>query len=192
MSDAQGYMSPSTHTASQTSLQIWHFLLMRVTTLVSRVCGWRGKIILGNRKEVWNLWLGLDWSWGNWSSEYILPWTQLFCVSLFMTLCTAAHQVSLFFTISWSLLHWVSDPIQPSHPLPPTSLLAFQSFPPSGSFPMSLLSESRGQSTGASASHQSFQWISGLISFRTDWLEGLSRVFSSTTVQKHQFFHSQY
>ena len=37
---------------------------------------------------------------------------------------------------------------------------------------------------------------SGLISFRIDWLDlhavqGLSRVFSSTTVQKHQFFSAQ-
>ena len=38
--------------------------------------------------------------------------------------------------------------------------------------------------------------IPGLISFRTDWLDlfavqGLSRVFSNTTVQKHQFFGTQ-
>ena len=44
--------------------------------------------------------------------------------------------------------------------------------------------------------HQSFQWYSGLISFRIDWfdlfaVQGLSRVFSSTTVQKHQFFGTQ-
>ena len=37
---------------------------------------------------------------------------------------------------------------------------------------------------------------SGLISFRMDWLDllvvqGLSRVFSNTTVQKHQFFDAQ-
>ena len=37
---------------------------------------------------------------------------------------------------------------------------------------------------------------SGLISFRMDWLDllavkGFSRVFSNTTVQKHQFFHTQ-
>ena len=41
--------------------------------------------------------------------------------------------------------------------------------------------------------HQSFQWILGLISFRIDWfdllvVQGMSRVFSSTTVQRHQFF----
>ena len=43
---------------------------------------------------------------------------------------------------------------------------------------------------------QSFQWIFRLISFKTDWSvsvqsKGLSRIFSSTTVQKHQFFSTQ-
>ena len=55
------------------------------------------------------------------------------------------------------------------HPTISSSLTTFfscpQSFPASGSFPMSLLFASGGQSIGASASHQSFQWI-----FRTDFL----------------------
>ena len=50
---------------------------------------------------------------------------QLLCsVWLFAIPWTAAHQASLFFTISWSLfthLHWTSDAIQPSHPLLPTT-----------------------------------------------------------------------
>ena len=73
-----------------------------------------------------------------------------------------------------------------------------QSFPASGSFPMSQLFTSGSQSIRASAS-ASFpsREYSGLISFRTDWFEllerskGLSRVFSSTTVRKHQFFSTQ-
>ena len=49
---------------------------------------------------------------------------------------------------------------------------------------------------GCQLQHQSFQWIFRLISFRFDWLDhlqskGLSRVFSNTTVQKHQFFSTQ-
>ena len=43
-------------------------------------------------------------------------------------------------------VHWVSDAIQPSHPL-----LCLQSFPASGSFPVSWLLVSGGQSIGASA-----------------------------------------
>ena len=73
-----------------------------------------------------------------------------------------------------------------------------QSFPASGSSPMSPLFASGSQSIRASAS-ASFpsREYSGLISFRIDWFDllerskGLSRVFSSTTVRKHQFFSTQ-
>ena len=50
-------------------------------------------------------------------------------------------------------VHWVSDAIQPPHPLLPASFSScLQSFPASGSFPMSRLFASGGQSIGASAS----------------------------------------
>ena len=72
-----------------------------------------------------------------------------------------------------------------------------QSFPASGSFPMSQFFASGGQSTGVSALasvlpkniQDSFPlgWT-GWISLQT---KGLSRVFSNTTVQKHQFFSAQ-
>ena len=75
---------------------------------------------------------------------------------------------------------------------PFSSLL--QSFPVSGSFPMSQFFTSGGQSTGASTSasvlpmniQDSFPlgWT-GWISLQS---KGLSRVFSTTTIQKHQFF----
>ena len=61
-------------------------------------------------------------------------------------------------------VHWVSDAIQPFHPVTPFSICS-HSFPASGSFPMSWLFTSGSQSIGALASHQSFQWI-----FRTDFL----------------------
>ena len=48
-------------------------------------------------------------------------------------------------------VHWVSDAIQPSHPVVPFSTCP-QSFPASGSFQMSQLFTSGGQSTGVSAS----------------------------------------
>ena len=93
-------------------------------------------------------------------------------------------------------VHWVSDVIQPSHPLLPPSPPP-QSFPASGSFPMSWLFESGGQSIGTSASASvrpmSIQCcfplgLTGLISLQSN---RLSRVFSSTTIQKHQFFGAQ-
>jgi len=76
-------------------------------------------------------------------------------------------------------------------------LLCPQSFPASGSFPVSQLFTSGGQSIGASASASGLPmdiqgWfplgLTGLISLQS---KGLSRVFSSTTVQKHQFFGAQ-
>ena len=72
-----------------------------------------------------------------------------------------------------------------------------QSFPASGSFPMSQLFASGAQSIGVSASTSVLpmntqDWFpsgwTGWISFQP---KGLSRVFSSTTVQKHQFFTVQ-
>ena len=72
-----------------------------------------------------------------------------------------------------------------------------QSCPASGSFPVSQLFASGGQNIGASVSASALPvniqgWSplgwTGLISLQS---KGLSRVFSSTTVQKHQFFGSQ-
>ena len=72
-----------------------------------------------------------------------------------------------------------------------------QSFPESGSFPMSQLLASGGQSIRASASASVLPmniqvWFplgfTGLISLQS---KGLSRVFSNTMVQKHQFFGAQ-
>ena len=48
-------------------------------------------------------------------------------------------------------VHWISDPTQ-SYALPPSSPFAFNPFPVSGSFPVSHLFASGGQSSGASAS----------------------------------------
>ena len=76
-------------------------------------------------------------------------------VRLSVTPWTAAHQVSLSFTISQSLLKLMSivvDAIQPSHSLSPPSLLLPSIFLASESFPMSRLFTSSGQSIGVSAS----------------------------------------
>ena len=93
-------------------------------------------------------------------------------------------------------VHRVGDAIQPSHPVVPFSF-CLQSFPASGSFPMSQLFASGGQSVGVSASASVLtmniqDWFSlgwtGWISLQS---KGLSRVFSNTTIQKHQFFGAQ-
>ena len=94
-------------------------------------------------------------------------------------------------------VHWVSDAIHPSHPLSPPFSSCLQSFPASGSFPMSQFSASGGQSTGTSASASVFpmniqDWLPlGLTGWISLQPKGLSRVFSNITVQKHQFFSTQ-
>ena len=93
--------------------------------------------------------------------------------------------------------HLVSDSIQASYPLSSPFSSRLQSFPASGSFPMSHFFASGGQSIGASASASVLPmniqgWfplgLIGLISLQS---KGLSRVFSNTSVQKHQFFGAQ-
>ena len=68
-----------------------------------------------------------------------------------------------------------------------------QSFPVLGTFTMSQLFASGDQNTGASALASVLPKYLGLIFFKIDWFDllaakGLSRIFSSTTIQRHQFF----
>ena len=103
------------------------------------------------------------------------------------------HQLAEF---TQTHVHRVSDAIQPSHPLSPASPPAPQSLLASGSFPVSQLFSWGGQSIRVSAlaavfpmntQDWSLEWT-GWISLQS---KGLSRVFSNTTVQKHQFFGAQ-
>ena len=99
-------------------------------------------------------------------------------------------------------IHSDSHPLsQWCHPAISSSVIPFsscpQSLPASGSFPMSQLFTWGGQSTGVSAlasfipkksqGSSPSEWT-GWISLQS---KGLSRVFSNTTVQKHQFFGTQ-
>ena len=87
------------------------------------------------------------------------------------------------------------------HPTISSSVVPFSSrlqlFPASGSFLMSQFFASGGQSTGVSASASVLPMnIQDLFSSGwTGWIflksKGLSRVFSNTTIQKHQFFSTQ-
>ena len=93
-------------------------------------------------------------------------------------------------------VHWVSDAIQPSHPGVVPFSSCPQSFPASESFPMSQLFAWGGQSTGASAlasflPKKSQGWSSEWTAWISLKSKGLSRVFSKTTGQKHQFFGAQ-
>ena len=121
------------------------------------------------------------------------------CVQLFVTSWTAACQASLSITNSQSLLKLMSiKSVMPSnhlilcHPL----LLLPSIFPSIRVFSKeSVLRIRRPKYWHFSFNISPSNKHSGLISFRIDWIslqsKGLSRVFSNTTVQKHQFFSAQ-
>ena len=123
-------------------------------------------------------------------------------VWLFVTPWITARQASLSITNFWSLLKLMPiESMMPSSHLILIIIIPFSSCPQSlpawGSFPMSQFFTHGGQSTGVSAlasvlpmSTQDWsplEWA-GWISLQS---KGLSRVFSNTTVQKHQFFGTQ-
>ena len=123
---------------------------------------------------------------------------QLFSyIWLFATPWTVAHQDSCPSPTPRACSHSRLSS-QWYHPTISSSVIPFssslQSFPASGSFPVSQFFASGGQSIGVSAS-ASVLPVNILDWFPLGWSswisllsKGLSRVFSSTTVQKHQFY----
>ena len=94
-------------------------------------------------------------------------------------------------------VHWVGDAIHPTISSSVISFSCLQSFPTSGSFQMSQVFASGGQNIWVSAPSSILlmniqDWFplgwTGWVSLQS---KGLSRVFSNTTVQKHQFFSTQ-
>ena len=123
----------------------------------------------------------------------------LFFAKPCLTICNPMNCSMLGFPIFHYLpefaethVHWVNDPAISSSAAPFSS--CSQSFPASGSLPMSHLFTPGGQSIGASTSASVLPmniqgWFPlGLTSLISLLPKGLSRVFSSTTVWKHQFF----
>ena len=135
------------------------------------------------------------------SGSFLISQFSRSVVSNFATQWTAACQSSLSITSSWSLLKLMSI----KSVMPPDHLIlccpcsfCLQSFLASGSFPINQFFTSGGQSIGTSASASVLpmniqDWSplgwTGWISLQS---KGLSRVFSNTTVQKHQFFRVQF
>ena len=125
---------------------------------------------------------------------------SLSCVGLFVTPWAVASQASRPSPIPG--VYPNSCPLSPwCHPTIPSSVIPFssclQSFPASESFPVSQFFASGGQSIGVSASASVLpmniqDWFplgwAGWIALQS---KGLLRVFSNTTVQKHQFFGAQ-
>ena len=128
------------------------------------------------------------------------PVQSLSRVRPFATPWTTAHQASLSITNSWSLLKLMSiESVMPSNHL----ILCHPLLLPPSVFPIIRVFSNKSTLRMRWPKYWSFSFgiipskeIPGLISFRMDWLDlmqskGLSRVFSNTTVQKHQFFSTQ-
>ena len=138
------------------------------------------------------------------SHLYLIAWWCCSVTKSCPTLCDSMDSSTPGFPVLHYFLefvqthvHWVSDAIQPSHPLPSPSPPALN------------ISQHQGLYQWVSSSHPRWPkyWnfsfsispsneYSGLISFRIDWfdlfaVQGLSRVFFSTTLQKLQFFYAQ-
>ena len=132
---------------------------------------------------------------------------SLTCVQLFATPRTAACQASLFITNSQSLFKFmfIKSVMPSNHFILCCPLLLPSMFPSIRvfynesflHFQWLISSHQVARVLEFQLQHQSFQWIfrtwfplglTGLISLQS---KGLSRVFSNTTVQKHQFFGTQ-
>ena len=150
----------------------------------------------------WTVQAALRLEWQRWPvvTETVVVVQLLSHVWLFAISWTAAHQASLSFTISRSLLKLMftelmmpSDCLILCHPL----LLLPSIFPSIRAFSNESALRIRWPKYWSfSFSISPSNEYSGLISFRIDCLFSLqsmrlSRVFSSTTVQKHQFFGTQ-
>ena len=123
---------------------------------------------------------------------------SLICVRLFAIPWATARQTSLSITNSWSLLKLMSvKSVMPSNRLILCRPLLPSIFPSIRVFSNESVLRIRWPKYWSfSFSISPSNEYSGLISFRMDWWislqsEGLSRVFSNTTVQKHQFFGTQ-
>ena len=116
------------------------------------------------------------------------------------TLCDPRDCIKPGFPVHHQLLeltqthvHWVSDAFQPSHPLLSPSPLAFNFYQHQGLFQWVSYTHQVVKVLEFQHHISSFNKYSGLISSR-DGLVGspcCPRVFSNTTVQKHQFFSTQ-
>ena len=135
-----------------------------------------------------------------------MEWDKIFVVVqsltyiwLFATPWTAACQASLSLLspgVAQTHVHWVGDAVQPSHPLSSPS-------PPAFNLPSIRIFSNESSLRIRWPKYCSFNFsispsneYSGLISIRKIGLislqsKGLSRVYSNTTVQKHQFFSTQ-
>ena len=184
-------LSPRTCSPQVSNLK-WSWLLLEVPATFAHACNWKSCQSSPKLKAT---------SSTGWINKW---WWCCFSVAVScLTLCdpmdcstpgsSVLHHLPEFAQTS---IHWVSDVIQSPHPLSPPNPRSScpQSFPASGSFPVSQLFTSGGQRSAASASvlpmdiHGWFPFeLTGLLSWQS---RGLSRVLTSSTVPGSGIFFS--
>ena len=173
--------------SSKVSFNISSFIHLLHTELLATPWAWQKKPFLFSC---------YSHAWNDLTPDTLSSVPSLSCVRLFATPWVAAHQAScpspapVVYSNSCPLSQW-------RHPTISSSVIPFshlQSFPASGSFPMSQFFASGGQSFGASASVLPMNIQDWFPLGWTGWIslqfKGLSTVFSNTTIQKHQFFNT--
>ena len=177
--------------------EVWCAAVHRVTKSQTRLSNWATAATTKATRELdFNPLTGLaTCSKVRWHSSVQL----LSCVRLFVTPWTAAHQASLSITNSQCVLKLVSilSVMQSNHLILCRPLLPPSIFPTIRVFSNESALHIGGQRIGVSASASvlpmSIQdWFPlGLTGWVSLLSKGFSRVFSNTTVQKHQFFGTQ-
>ena len=127
---------------------------------------------------------------------YILSYILLRQLGCLSGCLVSSDSVQKLFYGSCSEFKWFFDELVGEKVSPCLIPSPLWDCPPSGSFLINQLYASGDQILELQLQYQSFQWHSGLITFRTDWFDflqskRLSRVFSNTTDQKHLFFGTQ-
>ena len=90
-----------------------------------------------------------------------------------------------FLEFAQTHVHWVGDAIQPSHPLSSPSPLAFSLSQHQGLFQWVSSLHQVAKVLDFQLQHQSFRWISGLISFRIDWFDLLAVQWTLKSLLQH-------
>ena len=132
--------------------------------------GWREK---NKRNHDWEAYFtAVSWLATLGSGSQFSSFQLLSCVWPFATARTAAHQVSLSITNSRSLLKLMSiKSVMPSNHLSSPSPPTFSNSQSQSLFQWVRFSHQVAKVLAFQLQHQSFQWISGLISFRIDWVD---------------------
>ena len=151
-------------------------------------------------RTLWTVWKGIRYDTERWIRPGWFSSVGQLCPTLcnFMDCCTLSFPIhDQLLELAQTHVHQVSGAVQPSHPLSSSSPPSFNVSQHQDLFQWASSSHQMAKSIGFSSSASVLpvniqDWFpSGLTGSISLQSKGLSRVFSNTTVQKHQFFCAQ-